>query len=65
MGSVSKRKIPISNKDLKKSILSANKYFETKNKRLESTIKDKEKIMKRAIYTGSKVGIRRRNGGGY
>ena len=46
MASVSRRKIPISNKDLKKSIVDANKSFERKNKFLESSIKDKGKELK-------------------
>ena len=42
MAKIGKRKVFISNKDLKQSILNANKKLESKNKNLESSIKDKE-----------------------
>ena len=46
MGSIGKRKIPISNKDLKKAVVNANKKLESKNKSLEKSIKDQEKELK-------------------
>jgi len=46
MGSISKRKIPISNKDLKKAVLNANKKLESRNKSLEKSIKDQEGQLK-------------------
>ena len=46
MGSISKRKIPISNKDLKKAVVNANKKLESKNKSLEKSIKDQKGQLK-------------------
>ena len=46
MGSISKRKIPISNKDLKKAVVNVNKKLESKNKSLEKSIKDQKGQLK-------------------
>jgi len=41
-----KKPIPISNKDLKQAVLKKNKSLESRNKVLESSLKDKEKELK-------------------
>ena len=46
MGSISKRKVTISGKDLKQAILKKNKSLEARNKAIESSLKDKEKELK-------------------
>jgi chromosome segregation ATPase len=46
MASVSKRKVFISGKDLKKAVVNANKKLESKNKSFEKSIKDQEKQLK-------------------
>ena len=46
MASVSKRKIFISGKDLKKAVVSANKKLESKNKSFEKSIKDQKGQLK-------------------
>tara|TARA_Y100000310_G_scaffold336035_1_gene419556 strand:- start:593 stop:1516 length:924 start_codon:yes stop_codon:yes gene_type:complete len=45
MAQVNKRSSPVSNKDLKKSIINANKSLETKNKSLEKSIKEQGKAL--------------------
>ena len=46
MGSIGKRKVTVSGKDLKQAVLKKNKSLESKNKVLESSLKDKEKEFK-------------------
>ena len=46
MAKVNRRSLPISDKDLKQTILKKNKSLESKNKVLESSLKDKEKELK-------------------
>ena len=46
MAKVSRRTIHVDAKDLKKSILNANKSLERKNNRLKDEIRDKEKSLK-------------------
>ena len=46
MAKISRRSIHVDAKDLKKSILNANKALERKNDRLSNNIKDKEKSLK-------------------
>ena len=49
MASVSKRKVFISGKDLKKAVLNANKKLESKNKSLEKSIKDQKGQLKSLV----------------
>ena len=46
MAKIGKRKIFISNKDLKQAVLKKNKALEARNKTIESSLKDKEKELK-------------------
>ena len=46
MGSISKRKVTVSGKDLKQAILKKNKSLEARNKAIESSLKDMEKELK-------------------
>jgi chromosome segregation ATPase len=46
MGSIGKRKVTVSGKDLKQAILKKNKSLEAKNNSLKSSIKNKEKELK-------------------
>ena len=46
MGSIGKRKVTVSGKDLKQAVLKKNKSLEAKNKAIESSLKNKEKELK-------------------